>query len=363
MKKQFNASSWNHAVAIGSIAISLPLLLAACDDSSGGSSDEIPVYGSEAALPNTCEMAVAQVGISYFACLENKWVAVVDSAIIEKIKDGLGGDKLKAELEELMSKQSSSSTESNEDGSSSSIGDDDLESSSSGSTIPANWSWDVPKEARLNPKIIYGTLTDHRDSKVYKTVKIGDQTWMAENLDYADSVTTPSLKGKSRCYNDVVENCAVTGRLYTWAAAIDSVKLYDGGNGVNCGYLRACTLPEKVSGICPSGWHLPTKDEWQTLFTAVGGSSTAGAKLKSQTGWPAHNGITNEDAYGFSALPAGIWHDDLYFNNVGNMAYFWSATQNDWDFAYYMYLCYYDDEAHLSYYSKSFGLSVRCLKD
>lgn len=95
----------------------------------------------------------------------------------------------------------------------------------------------------------------------------------------------------------------------------------------------------------------------------MGGSSTAGAKLKSQTGWHAYNGITNEDAYGFAALPAGIWTDDLYFINVGVMAYFWSATQNDWDFAYYMYLCHYDDEAHLSYYSKSFGLSVRCLKD
>ena len=65
-----------------------------------------------------------------------------------------------------------------------------------------NWNWDVPKECRFNPDIDYGTMTDERDGKVYKTVKIGDQTWMAENLNYADSTKTPSLKGKSWCFND-----------------------------------------------------------------------------------------------------------------------------------------------------------------
>jgi len=60
-----------------------------------------------------------------------------------------------------------------------------------------NWNWSVPKVYRFNPDIDYGTMTDERDGKTYKTVKIGDQIWMVENLNYADSTKTPSLKGKS----------------------------------------------------------------------------------------------------------------------------------------------------------------------
>ena len=94
--------------------------------------------------------------------------------------------------------------------------------------VPWNW-----KETYLNPEITYGTMTDSRDNKVYKTVKIGNQVWMAENLNYSDSSTTPSLKGNSWCYDDKAGYCIVAGRLYTWAAA--------------------------MSEICPNGWHLPTK--------------------------------------------------------------------------------------------------------
>ena len=77
-----------------------------------------------------------------------------------------------------------------------------------------------------------------------------NQVWMAENLNYADSVTTPSLVGKNWCYGNKVENCDVAGRLYTWTAAIDSVALYDGGNGVVCGYGMACTLPARRLKSC-----------------------------------------------------------------------------------------------------------------
>ena len=184
---------------------------------------------------------------------------------------------------------------------------------------------------------------------------------MAENLNYADSVTTPSLKGRSWCYDNVEKNCDEAGRLYTWAAAIDSVTLYNGGEGVDCGYGKTCTLPAKVQGICDNGWHLPTKAEWQTLITAVGGSSTAGKALKSQTGWDDNGNGT--DAYGFSALPAGYRGSGGGFSSEGIIADFWSASEYDDNYAHYRSLYHDNNLANLGDNRKYLGFSVRCVKD
>ena len=217
----------------------------------------------------------------------------------------------------------------------------------------------------------YGELTDDRDDKKYKTVKIGDQWWMAENLNYADSVKTPSLLKRNWCYKNEPDSCSKYGRLYTWAAAIDSVTLAtDADNPQDCGYGETCTLPARVQGICPEGWHLPTQSEWDTLFTAVGGQSNAGKVLKSQAGWnnddygDSGNGT---DSFGFSALPAGNRYDGN-FRYRGYGADFWSATQDnkslddEYD-AYGMNL--YNDRgyAFLSDYGKDYAFSVRCVKD
>ncbi len=172
------------------------------------------------------------------------------------------------------------------------------------------------------------TLKDLRDGKTYKTVTIGDQTWMAENLNYETE--------NSYCYKDADSNCTKYGRLYTWAAA---------------------------KTVCPEGWHLPDTKEWKTLFTAVGGSSTAGAKLKSQTGWTAYDGITNEDSFGFSALPAGDRDYSGGYYDEGYYADFWSSTELFSYYAYYMFLGYSDDSAYLGNDSKNYGFSVRCVKD
>lgn len=234
------------------------------------------------------------------------------------------------------------------------------------------WSWNVPKEARLNPDITYDTMTDNRDNKVYKTIKIGSQTWMAENLNF-DPGQGGSGETKydwSWCFKDVAANCAVAGRLYTWAAAIDSVKLAtDVDNPQDCGFQKTCTLPAKVQGICPNGWHLPTKTEWQALFTAVGGQDNAGKVLKSQTGWYRNGNGT--DAYGFSALPAGQGDHGNFNYDAGHDAIFWSATEYDsgnaaFDIgsAYYVRLYHDEDRAGgPAICGKYYGFSVRCIKD
>ena len=220
----------------------------------------------------------------------------------------------------------------------------------------------MPKEARLNPEIAYDSMTDPRNGQIYKTVKIGDQVWMAENLNYADSIKTPSLIGKSWCYANKAENCAVTGRLYTWTAAIDSVKLAtDADDPQDCGSGKECTLPDTVQGICPPGWHLPEKKEWDTLLTKVGGEATALKVLKSQTGW-FHDGNGSDDV-GFSALPAGDRINNGNFFDIGKLAGFWSASETDYNYAKALDLGYCSNYAALGYYNKSFGFSVRCLKD
>ena len=209
-------------------------------------------------------------------------------------------------------------------------------------------------------------MTDERDGKVYKTVKIGDQTWMAENLNYYDS-TNISVKEKSWCYgkndNGDSSTCDVAGRLYTWAAAIDSVKLAnDADNPQDCGFRKACNLPAKVQGVCPPDWHLPSQAEWKALLTAVGGQSSAGKVLKSQSGWYKNGNGT--DAFGFSALPAGDKYYKGDFSNEGRLAEFWSSTEYiNSDEAYHMDLSYEDGYANLSGYAKNYGESVRCVKD
>ena len=177
--------------------------------------------------------------------------------------------------------------------------------------------------------VIAGSLTDSRDGRTYKTVTIGTQTWMAQNLNY-ETVN-------SYCYRDSASYCTKYGRLYTWAAA---------------------------TSACPSGWHLPTQTEWNTLFAAVGGSSTAGTKLKSTTGWnSSDNSVSGTDAYSFSALPAGYRGYNWGYYYGGYYADFWSSTEDDYDYAYHMSLDYNYDNAFLYSYYKYYGFSVRCVKD
>lgn len=137
------------------------------------------------------------------------------------------------------------------------------------------------------------TLVDERDGKKYKTVKIGQQTWMAENLNHA-------LRG-SHCYKESAANCRKYGQLYSWGHAIE---------------------------VCPDGWHLPSVDDFRKLIKNVGEES-AGKSLKSTTGWAKQDGkdCNGTDEFGFSAQAAG---GNFFFGGYDYMtkhASFWSSTQ------------------------------------
>ena len=203
--------------------------------------------------------------------------------------------------------------------------------------------------------VVKGTVTDERDGQTYKTVKIGSQTWMAENLNFATD--------GSVCYNDSAEYCAKYGRLYQWSDAMDSVGRW-GNVGKGCGSYGTCEPKGLVRGVCPEGWHLPKTKEWEILFAAAGGKYSAGVKLRSTSGWK--NDRNGTDDYSFTAVPAGgmgIWAKETFVNG-GNYAFFWSSTEEGSFYAYYMYLKFSSEEAAFNtYYSKDFWLSVRCLKD
>jgi len=205
----------------------------------------------------------------------------------------------------------SSSSATGGGGSSSSVGSSDVSSSSvasgGGSSSSAAGGGDGSCPTGIN-----GTFVDTRDSKPYKWVKICDQTWLAENLNYDIPDNDTDV-----CYDNDPANCVTYGRLYDWATAMDIDVKYNneelGGND------------EKHQGICPASWHLPSMDEWNVLMTAVGGpAATAiliGTKLKATNGWNDYNGESGNgtDDYGFKALPRGT---DSY-----GSGYWWSADE------------------------------------
>jgi uncharacterized protein (TIGR02145 family) len=202
-----------------------------------------------------------------------------------------------------------------------------------------------------------GTFTDTRDNKTYKIVKIGEKTWMAENLNY----TT----GNSWCYDNNPAKCKTYGRLYAWNSA---------------------------KKVCPKGWHLPSREEWDNLGQAVGGKKErggnagtydsavvwlgAGTKLKAKKGWDnTYDGGSGggTDDYGFSALPSGDrsdGSDGVSFYNEGASGGWWTSTRYNGGTTFDKHICFRfvgnsDDmlgEGPSDTLSSS-GYSVRCIQD
>lgn len=200
-----------------------------------------------------------------------------------------------------------------------------------------------------------GTVTDI-DNNVYQTVKIGNQWWMAENLKVSrykngDSIpqVTDDLEwsklstGGWAFYENDSYNDDKYGKLYNWHAVDDS------------------------RGLCPTGWHVPGNEEWETLTNFL--DENAGGKMKStrvepdpHPRWDFPNlNATNES--GFSGLPGGYRHFGGSFGLVGDSGFWWSATEYEASRAWYRYLYAYNGDIDRDTNGKSTGFSVRCLRD
>ena len=212
-----------------------------------------------------------------------------------------------------------------------------------------------------------GTFTDI-DGNSFHGVEIGDQCWMDRNLEvthYPNGEPIPLITDSDTQWADLIDtnsdvaycyygnipaNAAIYGNLYTYAAAIAINWTKDNTDG---------------QGICPDGWHLPTYDEWNELVAWLsenGHSGAEGTALKSESGW--YDNGNGTDNYDFTALPGGYRDaDNGGFNFVEHNSLWWLATEFNGSLAWDWYLVYYNANIYRNYVMKSFGFSVRCVRD
>ena len=211
----------------------------------------------------------------------------------------------------------------------------------------------VPEKDSKCPQMKGEIVTDI-DGNVYRTMKIGNQLWMAENLKathYRNGEPIPNVISSSEwgnlstgaccVYDNKESNVSTYGRLYNWYAVNDS------------------------RNIAPTGWHVPSDAEFQILVDHLGGNKVAGGKMKEGgiAHWQSPNTDANNES-GFSALPGGFRSNyDGYFLSMGSTADFWSSTEYGSGYAWGRGLNYYSSEVYRYNYHKEYGYSVRCIKD
>ncbi|MEX2485435.1 MAG: fibrobacter succinogenes major paralogous domain-containing protein [Brumimicrobium sp.] len=197
-----------------------------------------------------------------------------------------------------------------------------------------------------------GNSSTDQNGNTFKTVKIGDQLWMAENLNVdkfrnGDPIPEASSdedwqkaceEGNSAwCYYDNdPDNGKRYGKLYNWHAVNDP------------------------RGLAPKGWHIPTDEEWLELTDHLGGENIAGHKMKNDKDW--REKMDGSNSSGFTALPGGYRHENNSFNDMFNSASWWSST-NEHGYIWFRGVHYYGRDVGRGNTTDSEGMSVRCVKD
>ena len=237
---------------------------------------------------------------------------------------------------------SSSAKSSSSSVSSSSVSSSSSENPSSSFSISS-------KEDLFNPDLTYGTMTDPRDGKKYKTIVFNGQTWMAENLNFADSSIYPLLKGNSLCYHEKESECELFGRLYNREAAMNNSK---------CAFGSYCDLDNgPVQGICPDGWHVMSTSEASDMVGYVGSSNAN--KIMSANGWG--TGVHGTNTYGLSFIAPGGRNGGKY-ECKGGYGYYWTYIASTGQ--YYLFIKGVDGSMTTTYSTyQELYLPVRCIAD
>jgi uncharacterized protein (TIGR02145 family) len=206
---------------------------------------------------------------------------------------------------------------------------------------------------------VYKIMEDPRDTQSYKVITIGDQVWMAENLNVGKKISpiqrsTDNGLIEKYCYNNNSGNCNLMGGLYTWNEAMQYSK-------------SPADKDESVQGICPDGWHIPTEKEWQKLAENLGGEMMAGNKMKNLRYWEQPN-VKNKNQVqlnitGFAALPAGRIDVSGESHFKGTSTSFWSASKTDSDKAWHRTITARGSGLYRDASFTKQKYSVRCIKD
>ena len=294
-----------------------------------------------------------------WSCSEDKSTSPNDST--ELSSSSKKDDEVSSSSNKESEVSSSSADEPKE--SSSSKKDDEVSSSSNKESEVSSSSADEPKESSsskkddfeyssssyyksswiyLNESIQYDTTIDSRDNQVYKILTIGEQTWMAENLNYYDTIQIPELKQHSRCFADKESNCELYGRLYDLSVTLDYNP--DEKDLFDLYYEDKSKDTSDIQGICPNGWRIPTQSEFKKLIDAF-----------------SYKQLVSKGTSGFSVIQFSGYWDSYTKKYINTESDFWTTSYSSGTNADIIHFIQGYALTNYGYYYED-AVSVRCLK-